>query len=146
MTSAGALVSSKPVTIYVERADWPVKLEVPASVTTRLVGETLPLTILGVFPGGAVVDLTHSSKLICISENASVAIIQDGMFSAMGVGQTNVDVRSPHCPHAARGQTRSLIMCYSVPASGLPGLNSRKSPGYPAPARLYIMTCTSESR
>ena len=62
-------------------------------MTSRLVGETLLLTILGVFPGGALVDLTHSSKLKFVSENPSVAIIQDGMFSAVGVGQTNVDVR-----------------------------------------------------
>jgi hypothetical protein len=92
--STGAMVSSKPVTIDVERADVPTQIKVyPPSVTLELVGDTLLLTIFGVFPGGGELDLTHSSKLRFISENTSVAVAQDGVFSAVGVGQTNIDVQ-----------------------------------------------------
>jgi len=92
--STGAMVLSKPVTIDVERADFPTNLKVyPPSVTMQLAGDTLLLTIFGVFPSGEQVDLTHSSQLRFISENTSVAVVQDGTFSAVGVGQTNVDVQ-----------------------------------------------------
>jgi hypothetical protein len=88
------MVLSKPVTIDVERADFPTNLKVyPPSVTMQLAGDTLLLTIFGVFPSGEQVDLTHSSQLRFISENTSVAVVQDGTFSAVGVGQTNVDVQ-----------------------------------------------------
>ena len=92
--SAGAMVFSRPVTIDVERADVPTQLKVqPSSITLQSVGETLPLTILGVFPGAGAVDVTHSSILKFISEKPEVAIVHDGVYSAVGVGQTNIDVR-----------------------------------------------------
>jgi hypothetical protein len=92
--STGALVSSNPITLDVERADIPTTLLVyPPSVSKQLVGDTLLLTIFGVFPGGQKVDLTRSTKLKFNSENASVAVVQNGMLSAVGVGQTNIDVQ-----------------------------------------------------
>ena len=92
--SSGAMVSSEPVTIDVERADVPTRINVhPPSVTSVLVGNTLPLTIVGMFLGAGELDITHSSKLRFISENTRVAVAQDGVLSAMGVGQTNIDVQ-----------------------------------------------------
>jgi hypothetical protein len=92
--SIGALVSSNPITLDVERADIPTALLVdPPSVSKRLVGDTLLLTIFGVFAGGQEIDLTHSTKLKFNSENTTVAVVQDGILSAVGVGQTNLDVQ-----------------------------------------------------
>ena len=92
--STGALVSSKPFTLDVERADFPTALLVdPTSVKLRFVGDTTPLTIRGIFPGGPKVYLTHSTKLIFTSENTGVAVVQKGILSAVGVGQTNIDVQ-----------------------------------------------------
>ncbi len=92
--STGAMVSSKSVTIDVEREDVPTALEAdPKLVTMRFVGETTPVTIDGVFPGGRRIQLTRSTKLKFISEHPSVAVAQNGILSAVGVGQTNIDVQ-----------------------------------------------------
>ena len=92
--STGAMVSSEPLTVDVERADFPTALLLdPPSVSMGLVGDTLLLTIEGVFPDSHEVDLTHSTKLKFNSENPSVAVVQNGMLSTVGVGQTNIDVQ-----------------------------------------------------
>jgi hypothetical protein len=93
--STGALVSSEPLTIDVERDDIPTALLAypPAVGVQSFVGNTLLLTIVGIFPSKQRVDLTRSTKLKFISENPSVAVVQNGMLSAVGVGQTNIDVQ-----------------------------------------------------
>jgi hypothetical protein len=92
--STGALVSSDPITLDVEREDFPTALLLdPPSVTMRMVGDTLPLSIRGKFPTGPKVYLTHSTRLTFTSENTSVAVVQNAMLSAVGVGQTNIDVQ-----------------------------------------------------
>jgi hypothetical protein len=93
--STGALVSSNPITLDVERADVPTALLAypPAVGVQFYVGETLSLTIVGIFPSRQKADLTRSTKLKFNSENTSVAIVQNGVLSAVGVGQTNVDVQ-----------------------------------------------------
>jgi len=93
--STGALVSSEPVTIDVEREDIPTALLAypPAVGVQFFVGNTLSLTVVGIFPSKQKVDLTRSTKLKFISENPSVAVVQNGMLSAVGVGQTNIDVQ-----------------------------------------------------
>jgi len=88
------MVSSKPLTVDVERADIPTTLAVdPRSVKLRFVGDTTPLTIDGVFPGGKEIELTRSTKLVVKSANTSVVVVQNGILSAVGVGHTNVDVQ-----------------------------------------------------
>jgi hypothetical protein len=88
------MVSSVPITVDVERADFPTALLLdPPSVKLRFVGDTTPLSIRGIFPSGPKVYLTHSTKLIFTSENTSVAVVQNGILSAVGVGQTNIDVQ-----------------------------------------------------
>ncbi len=92
--STGAMVSSKPLTVDVERADIPTALAVdPRSVKLRFVGDTTPLTVDGVFPGGKEIELTRSTKLVVKSANTSVVVVQSGILSAVGVGQTSVDVQ-----------------------------------------------------
>ena len=93
--STGALVSSNPITLDVERADIPTALLAypPAVGVQFYVGNTLSLTVVGIFPSKQKVDLTRSTKLIFTSENTGVAVVQNGVLSAVGVGQTNVDVQ-----------------------------------------------------
>ena len=93
--STGALVSSEPLTVDVERSDIPTSLLVfpPAVGVQFYVGNTLLLTVVGIFPSKQEVDLTRSTKLKFNSKNASVAVVQNGMLSAVGVGQTNVEVQ-----------------------------------------------------
>jgi hypothetical protein len=92
--STGTFASSKPLTVDVERADIPATVSVdPASVSFRYAGDTFPLTVIGTFPGGKYADLTHSTKLIFSSENTSVVVAKSDILTAVGVGQTEVDVQ-----------------------------------------------------
>jgi hypothetical protein len=93
MDSTGALVSSVPVSVDVQRADTPTSLLAdPAALTLRFVGDTLPLTVWGTFAGVGQLDVTQSSQLTTQSENPNVATAQNGMITARGPGQTSIDV------------------------------------------------------
>jgi hypothetical protein len=48
---------------------------------------------MGTFAGGELVDVTKSSLLVASSENANVAIVQNGAVAAVAAGQTNIDVQ-----------------------------------------------------
>jgi Dockerin type I domain len=94
LSSAKALVSSVPVNVIVERADSPTALSVyPPAADLGAIGSTLPLTILGTFPGGLKVDVTQSNLLTASSENTRVAVVQHSTVTAVGAGQTNIDVQ-----------------------------------------------------
>jgi hypothetical protein len=94
VNSAGALVSSTPVNLNVERLDIPTTLTVqPSSVNFRFAGDSTPLTVTGTFPGGMLLNITHSSQLTLTSANSSVATAQYGLVTATGPGTTNVSVR-----------------------------------------------------
>jgi hypothetical protein len=91
--STGILVQSPPMNVDVERADTASSLSLqPTAANLPYIGASLPLTVMGAFPGSLLVDLTRSSKLMVISENASVATVQIGFITATGPGKTNIDV------------------------------------------------------
>jgi Dockerin type I domain len=91
--NAGALISSAPISVVVERADRPTALSVhPAMAAFRFVGDTLPLTVYAKFSNG-LTDVTQSAHLIATSENSAVATAQNGTISAVNSGQTDIDLQ-----------------------------------------------------
>ena len=51
------------------------------------------IPVISVFPGGRKTEVTSSTKLKFIPQNKNVALGQRGVLSAVGVGQTFVDVQ-----------------------------------------------------
>lgn len=92
VNSAGELVKSAPISIVVERADFPTALSLsPRSISFRFVGDKLPWTIIGTFASGFA-DVTYSNHLTTTSENPDVATVQNGMVIAVGSGHTIINV------------------------------------------------------
>jgi hypothetical protein len=92
--SAGTLVSSTPVNVVVERADLPTSLIVtPTSVVFGYIGDKVPLTLIGTFAAGVQMDVTQSSHLSLTSENTSIAGVKNGVITAVGTGNTTIDVQ-----------------------------------------------------
>jgi hypothetical protein len=92
--SNGAFQLSKPVFVDVEWADAPTSLIVdPNSVSSWKAGDSLPLTVVGVFSDGKKFDVTRSTKLKINSENTAVASVQSGVLAAVGAGQTVIDLQ-----------------------------------------------------
>lgn len=93
--STGADVESAPISVLVERADLPTALTIypPATLNLRFIGDTNPITVFGTFTAGLQIDVTHSTHLTITSENPNVATVQNGIITAVGSGQTNIDVQ-----------------------------------------------------
>jgi len=88
------LVSSAPVNVVVERADLPTSLIVtPTSVVFGYIGDKVPLTLIGTFAAGVQMDVTQSSHLSLTSENTSIAGVKNGVITAVGTGNTTIDVQ-----------------------------------------------------
>lgn len=85
---------SAPISVVVQRPDMPTALSVhPSMIFLRYVGDTLPLTVFGTFSDGSVADVTQTTQLTVNSENASVAVAQNGIVTAVNSGQTYIDLQ-----------------------------------------------------
>jgi Big-like domain-containing protein len=73
-------VESKPITIVVERADEPVRLEVYPPTMRLQVGIKGYLSVTGVFADGQQVDLKESSKTIYTSDTPGVVTVDPKSF------------------------------------------------------------------
>jgi hypothetical protein len=90
--SNGALVTSAPITIVVEGASPPIALIVtPSPLTFGNVGDSVVLTVMGRYAGGALKEVIRSSQLIVHSGNPAVAIFRDEMIVATGTGHTYIN-------------------------------------------------------
>ena len=82
-------VSSTPINVIVERPDVPTALSVaPSMIKLRFIGDTLPITVLGTFANGSQLDITQSSHLTATVADPTVATVQNGMVTAVGIGNT----------------------------------------------------------
>jgi Dockerin type I domain len=90
--STGAVVTSAPVTVNVERTGVPTALSIlPTAAIFKSIGDTLHWRALATFSGKPI-DVTNSSQLVVTSENPNVATAHNGLFLAVGAGKTNIDV------------------------------------------------------
>lgn len=95
--AAGNLVESDPVPISVERTVDPVAIHVePASIRFRVVGDQIPLRVVGSYADGTQAAVTASTRTSYASEDSTVATVNAlGMVSAVGPGKTTITVTSP---------------------------------------------------
>lgn len=94
LDSSGALITSAPININVERTEAPTELTVyPLRIVFAYIGEGLPLTIMGRFSQGKLTDVTRSSYLTIQSEDPSVAHVKNGIVIAVGSGQTHINLK-----------------------------------------------------
>lgn len=89
---SGVLQTSYDVTLDVERTDAPVSLRVDPPSFHIEQGQSLQLSVIGVYADGSWQGLTHSSKLQTTSSNTAVATVQNGSVTATGVGNANIQI------------------------------------------------------
>jgi len=92
---SGVLQGSFEVVLDVERTDSPVSLRVDPPSLHIQQGQTLRLSVTGVYADGSWHGLTHSSSLQMTSSNAAVATVQDGSVTAAGIGNANIQISYP---------------------------------------------------
>jgi hypothetical protein len=91
--SSGNFDSSFPVTLDVEQSGSPTSLRVdPPSIHLQNVGQSLPLTVIGVSANGSWQGLTQSSLLQMTSNNTAIATVQNGAVEASSPGNTDIQV------------------------------------------------------
>jgi hypothetical protein len=91
-TSLGVLQSSYEVVLDVERTDSPVSLRVDPPSFHIQQGQTLQLSVIGVYADGSWHGLTHASSLQMTSSNTAVATVQNGSVTAAGIGNANIQI------------------------------------------------------
>lgn len=92
-TSPGHGTRSEPITIVVERADFPVSLEVYPPSMQLSVGRKGFLSVTGVFSDGERVNLWKASKTVYTSDRLSVATVQaQGVVTGVAPGSAKVGV------------------------------------------------------
>jgi hypothetical protein len=89
--SSGKFDSSFQVTLDVERSGSLVSLRVdPPTIHFQNVGQSLPLTVIGVSANGSWQGLTHSSLLHITSNDTAIASVQNDSIKASGPGNTHI--------------------------------------------------------
>lgn len=89
---SGVLQASYDVTLDVERTDSPVSLRVDPPSFHIQQGQSLHLSVIGVYADGSWHGLTHSSNLQMTSSNTAVATVQNGSVTGAGVGNANIQI------------------------------------------------------
>lgn len=89
---SGVLQGSFEVVLDVERTDSPVSLRVDPPSFHIQQGQTLQLSVTGVYADGSWHGLTHSSSLQMTSSNTAVVTVQNGSVTATGVGNANIQI------------------------------------------------------
>jgi hypothetical protein len=89
---SGVLQTSYDVVLDVERTDSPVSLRVDPPSFHIQEGQSLPVRVVGVYADGSWQGLTQSSRLQLTSSNAAVATVQNGVVTATGVGNADIEI------------------------------------------------------
>ena len=93
MDSSGTLDTSAAITLDVEQSGSPASLRVdPPSIHFQNVGQSLPLTVIGLYADGSRQGLTQSSLLQVSSNNTAIATVQDRSIKASSPGNTDIQV------------------------------------------------------
>lgn len=92
VSPSGVLQGSYEAVLDVERTDSPVSLRVDPPSFHIQQGQTLQLSVTGVYADGSWHGLTHSSSLQMTSSNTAVATVQNGSVTAAGIGNANIQI------------------------------------------------------
>lgn len=90
--SSGNFDASFRVTLDVERTDTPVSLRIDPQSFHIQQGQSLPLTVFGVYADGSWHELTQSSRLQVTSSNTAVAAVQNGTIAGNGAGNAAIQI------------------------------------------------------
>ena len=93
----GTVVQSAPVSIDIERADVPVKVNVdPNFIILTETHQSMPLTVRGTFADASSVDITRSTLTAYSSENSAVATVNSaGLVTGVKTGKTRINISTP---------------------------------------------------
>lgn len=91
--ASGQLANSDPITIDVERADAPVRLDANLSKLTEAIGNTSYLRPSATFEDGRTLDVTESSLVTYSSDTPTVAAVDKvGRVTSAGSGSAHIVV------------------------------------------------------
>lgn len=103
----GSAVDSPPISLQVDSPNTQFVIStVPSVLRFSAPGEAIPLHVIGTFPDGSQLDMTHSVQIEYSSANSQVATIDSqGIVTAVGPGSTYVGPCS---------NIMGQISCYNV--------------------------------
>jgi hypothetical protein len=88
-------VYSDPVSIDIERSDDPVELSAePALLFFDGIGDKHSFVVEAAFADGTSLVVTHSSKIVYVTDNPKVVTVSDGIATATGPGETKILVKA----------------------------------------------------
>ncbi len=91
--SSGQMITSTPISIDIERSDYPDNLIVQPSVLHLRVGDQASLIVTGQFDDGSNIDLTESTTTTYQSDTPTVATVTaDGRVTAVRPGNAKINV------------------------------------------------------
>ena len=93
--SAGALVSSAPVIVTVDRTDAPIQVDVLPTNLNLGMGDKVAMTVIGTYADGARLDITRSLNTKIVSDSPGVAALDshEGVtVAAVGPGSGHIIV------------------------------------------------------
>jgi hypothetical protein len=112
VTEAGHAVDSEPVTIAVERAESPLKLESDLhTLAFHYTTGSVALVVEGTFPDGSKVSLTRSTLTKYVSSRPTVATVDANVVTAVGLGSAGIIITN--------GKAR-LVIPVTVPRNRRP--------------------------
>lgn len=96
----GVVVKSPPLSIDVERNDFPVRVQVdPSEIKFTEAQQLIPLTVTGTFSDGSQVDISRSKFTQYTSSNPAVATVSSiGVAAAVTAGKARISVSTPGWP------------------------------------------------
>jgi uncharacterized protein (DUF779 family) len=94
--NASGIVESAPVSIDIEPQFTPTSIAASTSwLVLNLVGDSVPVQVVGTFGDGSTLDLTNSTQTVYTSNNAQVATVSSsGMITAVAPGQTYIMIQA----------------------------------------------------
>lgn len=136
-TNASGDIESAPVAIDIEPQSSPVGITAgPPWMVLNLVGDQMPVRVIGTFSDGSTLDMTASSQTSYTSNNTQVATVNtSGIITAAGPGQTYIMVQS--------GTTSFVYAVVMVtvppqPPSGTPPAISSATPNSGIPGSTQV--------
>lgn len=86
-------LESNNLQFLIERADKPISITVePSMIHDLAVGDHYPLHVSASFSTGTETDITHSTRTTYSTKNPEIAIVRQGVLSALKPGHTEITV------------------------------------------------------
>lgn len=104
----GSLVVSSPISLQVDTPNTQFTITTEPSVLRfSAPGETIPLHVIGTFPDGSQLDMTHSVQMTYLINNSQVATVDgQGIVTAVGPGSTYITAGPNNGPYSVFVNTR----------------------------------------